>query len=215
MPPAMRASVAAFLKELQASDARLRHSGHTRWTCCAGSGSPGRRGAVGPGDPAGGSRLLSLARVEGEASSANRWCPITQQPPEPGDWQAWPGPEVRRGDACTLRDRAAVFYDFHRDAGTGPMVILPALARTPWWPTQRPSQPDGALSQRAGGPLPAKSRQRIPRCIPDEMFNRVFAELGCHRDRALVALWVSTGARASELLGARCATSTPVSSSSQ
>jgi hypothetical protein len=46
--------------------------------------------------------------------------------------------------------------------------------------------------------------QRIPRCIPDEMFNRVFAELGSHRDRALVALWVSTGARASELLGARC-----------
>jgi integrase len=35
------------------------------------------------------------------------------------------------------------------------------------------------------------------------MFNRVFAELGSHRDRALVALWVSTGARASELLGAR------------
>ncbi|HXY43496.1 MAG TPA: site-specific integrase, partial [Acidimicrobiales bacterium] len=46
---------------------------------------------------------------------------------------------------------------------------------------------------------------RVPRCIPDEMFNRVFAELGCHRDRALVAMWVSTGARASELLGARCA----------
>jgi site-specific recombinase XerC len=46
--------------------------------------------------------------------------------------------------------------------------------------------------------------QRIPRCIPDEMFNRVFAELGSHRDRALVALWVSTGARASELLGVCC-----------
>ena len=40
--------------------------------------------------------------------------------------------------------------------------------------------------------------------IPDELFNRVFAELGSHRDRALVALWVSTGARAAELLGVRC-----------
>ena len=46
--------------------------------------------------------------------------------------------------------------------------------------------------------------QRIPRAIPDELFNRVFAELGSHRDRALVALWVSTGARAAELLGVRC-----------
>ncbi|HTX97629.1 MAG TPA: tyrosine-type recombinase/integrase [Mycobacterium sp.] len=36
------------------------------------------------------------------------------------------------------------------------------------------------------------------------MFNQLFAELGSHRDRALVALWVSTGARASELLGVRC-----------
>jgi len=45
--------------------------------------------------------------------------------------------------------------------------------------------------------------RRIPRCIPDELFNRLFAELGSHRDRALVALWVSTGARAAELLGVR------------
>ena len=29
----------------------------------------------------------------------------------------------------------------------------------------------------------------------------MFARLGSHRDRALVAFWVSTGARASELLG--------------
>jgi integrase len=42
------------------------------------------------------------------------------------------------------------------------------------------------------------------RSVPDELFNRLFAELGSHRDRALVAFWVSTGARASELLGARC-----------
>jgi site-specific recombinase XerC len=45
---------------------------------------------------------------------------------------------------------------------------------------------------------------RIPRCIPDERFNQLFAGLGSHRDRALVSLWVSTGARAAELLGARC-----------
>jgi site-specific recombinase XerD len=44
--------------------------------------------------------------------------------------------------------------------------------------------------------------QRVPRCIPDGQFSELFARLGSHRDRALVAFWVSTGARASELLGA-------------
>jgi integrase len=43
---------------------------------------------------------------------------------------------------------------------------------------------------------------RAPRCIPDERFNELFAQLGSHRDRALVAFWASTGARAAELLGA-------------
>jgi integrase len=46
---------------------------------------------------------------------------------------------------------------------------------------------------------------RAPRCIPDERFDELFAQLGSRRDRALVAFWVSTGARASELLGATVA----------
>ncbi|MFG1685161.1 tyrosine-type recombinase/integrase [Nonomuraea sp. NPDC049269] len=42
--------------------------------------------------------------------------------------------------------------------------------------------------------------KRVPRSIPDEEFNEIFARLPSHRDRALVAFYVSTGARASELL---------------
>ena len=42
----------------------------------------------------------------------------------------------------------------------------------------------------------------MPRSVPDEEFNEIFARLGSHRDRALVAFYVSTGARASELLSA-------------
>jgi site-specific recombinase XerD len=42
--------------------------------------------------------------------------------------------------------------------------------------------------------------KRIPRNIPDAEFNEIFARLPSHRDRALVAFYVSTGARASELL---------------
>ena len=37
----------------------------------------------------------------------------------------------------------------------------------------------------------------------------MFAGLGSHRDRALVAFWVSTGARAAELLGARSCDADP------
>jgi site-specific recombinase XerC len=56
-------------------------------------------------------------------------------------------------------------------------------------------------NQRVGLYRP-KLASRQPRCIPDDIFNELFANLGSHRDRALVAFWVSTGARASELLGA-------------
>jgi site-specific recombinase XerD len=41
------------------------------------------------------------------------------------------------------------------------------------------------------------------------VFNDLFARLPSHRDRALVAFWVSTGARASELLGVLCSGADP------
>jgi site-specific recombinase XerD len=47
-----------------------------------------------------------------------------------------------------------------------------------------------------------KVPSRRPRSITDEEFNEIFARLPSHRDRALVAFYVSTGARASELLSA-------------
>ena len=50
---------------------------------------------------------------------------------------------------------------------------------------------------------------RRPRQIPEEKFSELFAALGSHRDRALVAFWVSAGVRASELLGATVADADP------
>ncbi len=98
-----------------------------------------------------------------------------------------------------------VFYDVHRDAGTGPMVNPFPLSRDRRGGRanahHNPMEP--FRNERVGLYRP-RLAQRVPRCIPDEMFNRVFAELGSHRDRALVALWVSTAARAAELLGACC-----------
>src|SRR5690242_11133951 len=53
----------------------------------------------------------------------------------------------------------------------------------------------------------ASYRQKTPRpswrAIPDDAAQRLFATLRCHRDRALVSFWLTSGARASELLGLR------------
>jgi site-specific recombinase XerD len=45
-----------------------------------------------------------------------------------------------------------------------------------------------------------KIAARVPRSVPDEEFNQIFARLPSNHDRALVAFYGSTGARASELL---------------
>jgi len=102
------------------------------------------------------------------------------------------------------------FYDFHLEAGTGPMVNPFPLSRHRSGGRahahHNPMEP--FAGQRSGRYRP-KVVTRAPRCIPDERFDQLFAQLGSHRDRALVALWVSTGARASELLGATVADADP------
>jgi integrase len=101
------------------------------------------------------------------------------------------------------------FYDFHLQAGSGPMVNPFPLARGRRTRADAHRNPmDPFPVQRAGRYRP-KARRRIPRQIPDEKFDELFAELGSNRDRALVAFWVSTGARASELLGATAGDADP------
>ena len=116
-----------------------------------------------------------------------------------------PGPKYAASTRAHSETVLRVFYDFHRDAGTGPMVNPFPLSRERRGGRahahHNPMEP--FRNERVGLYRP-RVAQRIPRAIPDELFNRVFAELGSHRDRALVALWVSTGARAAELLGVRC-----------
>ena len=58
------------------------------------------------------------------------------------------------------------------------------------------------IGRRRAGLYRPRVAKRIPRSIPDEEFNEIFARLPSNRDRALVAFYVSTGARASELLSA-------------
>ncbi|MDT3446275.1 MULTISPECIES: site-specific integrase [unclassified Pseudofrankia] len=108
--------------------------------------------------------------------------------------------------ARTRRHARAVirsFYEYHREMHGRPLVNpFPQAGgmedgrlgahRNPMEPFRRPSR--RAVYQ-------PKEPKPAPRSIPDQAFNDLFAALSCNRDRALVAFYVSTGARASELLG--------------
>jgi site-specific recombinase XerC len=96
------------------------------------------------------------------------------------------------------------FYDFHLEAGTGPMVNPFPLARgrVGGRSVSAHHNPMELHRNQRSGLFRPRLVQRLPRQIPDGKFDELFAALNSHRDRALVAFWVSTGARASELLGA-------------
>lgn len=131
-----------------------------------------------------------------EARDFCRWLAITNG--SKGSGRARPySVSVRVHSETVLR----CFYDFHRDVDTGPMVNPFPLDRSRRGGRahahHNPMEPYG--NQKAGLYRP-RVVKRIPRNIPDAEFNEIFARLPSHRDRALVALYVSTGARASELL---------------
>ena len=98
------------------------------------------------------------------------------------------------------------FYEFHREAGTGPILNPFPLDRSRSGGRahahHNPMEPH--RNERTGRYRPTVPT-RVPRNVPDVDFNEIFARLGSHRDRALVAFYVSTGARASELLSATLA----------
>ena len=107
--------------------------------------------------------------------------------------------------ARTRRHARAVirsFYEYHREMHGRPLVNPFPKARgvdehlnahhNPMRPFRRPSR--RAVYQ-------PKEPKPAPRSIPDQAFSELFAALDCNRDRALVAFYMSTGARASELLG--------------
>jgi integrase len=129
--------------------------------------------------------------------------------PNPVTGKPSPGRGYATATAVHCESVLRGFYDFHLQAGSGPMVNPFPLARGRRARAGAHRNPmDPFPGQRAGRYRP-KARRRIPRQIPDEKFDELFAELGSNRDRALVAFWVSTGARASELLGATAGDADP------
>lgn len=143
-------------------------------------------------------RFLWAAGVEwnratrDEARDFSRWLIITGQ--GPGKPYA---ASVRAHSETVLR----TFYGFHLEAGTGPVMNPFPLSRA-----RRSGRanahhnPMELYRDEKSGLYRPKVPRRVPRSVPDDEFNEIFARLGSHRDRALVAFYVSTGARASELL---------------
>jgi site-specific recombinase XerC len=96
------------------------------------------------------------------------------------------------------------FYAFHLEAGSGPIINpFPLVRERAGSRAHAHHNPMEPFANERSGRYRPRVAARIPRRIPDERFNQVFAQLRSDRDRALVAFWVSTGARATELLGAR------------
>jgi integrase len=104
----------------------------------------------------------------------------------------------------TIRHSNAVirsFYTFWIEAGEGPLINPVPLARSE---RRRPYAHHNPLDPYRGeGRLRynPKVPRRRPRQMSDERWNELFAALRSNRDRAIVALAISNGARASELLG--------------
>jgi site-specific recombinase XerD len=143
-----------------------------------------------------------------EARDFSRWLQVAGKPSRP-HWRhpeepvpsvptnKMYAPSVRAHSETVLRG----FYDFHRDEGSGPVLNPFPLDRTRRGNRahahHNPMEPH--RNERSGLYRPTVPT-RIPRSVPDDQFNEIFARLPSHRDRALVAFYVSTGARASELL---------------
>lgn len=93
----------------------------------------------------------------------------------------------------------SAFYDFHARRGRGPVInpVPVAPARRSMLAHHNPMH---AVPRSPRAPLRQKVSAQPPRAIPDPLWDELFAAMTCHRDRALLALYVSSGARASELL---------------
>ena len=96
------------------------------------------------------------------------------------------------------------FYEYYREMYGRPLVNPFPRAKgggadEPRNAHHNPMRPFLRPSRRA--PYQPKEPRRVARGIPDTAFNELFAALPSHRDRALIAFYISAGARASELLG--------------
>ena len=193
------AAVAEFFRDLQAagrSEATLRSYGHDllRWfRFIWAAGVPWDRA------------------TRTEARDFCRWMLVAGKPSRP-HWRspdtasAASGKRTRRRCGRTARRCCAASTSFTWRSGSGPVINPFPLDRTRrGGRAHAHHNPMEPFRHERSGLYRPRVPSRIPRSVPDEEFNEIFARLPSHRDRALVAFYVSTGARASELLSATLA----------
>src|SRR5664280_2008916 len=177
-------------------DAARRRFARMGWICCGGCGSCGL------------SRCRGIRATRVEARDFCRWLSVvgrSGRPRRDGQPTAGRPASMGRPYAASVQVHSETvlrsFYDFHRDTGRGPILNPFPLdrSRRAGRANAHHSPMERYRNERAGLYRP-RVPARIPRSITDEEFNEIFARLPSHRDRALVAFYVSTGARASELL---------------
>jgi len=149
-------------------------------------------------------QLTVKQRLQTSRPKAARWSSRTAGAPNPVTGKPAAGDGYAPATVAHSETVLRRFYDFHRDAGTGPILNpFPLdMSRRSRRAHAHHNPMDEWTHERAGRYRPVVPL-RVPRAIPDDWFNKLFAALSSNRDRAMVAFWISTGARASELLGMR------------
>lgn len=122
-------------------------------------------------------------------------------------WMRLVGPGDRAAGyaPATINHGLAVVKTFYAEraaAGQGPLVNpVPDAGHREGRRVQAHHNPMLPFAPGSRAPFRQKLPERVPRSLPDHVFDALFAAVGSDRDRALLAFYVSTGARASELLG--------------
>ena len=205
---------AEFLAELQAQDnsvSTLRSYGNDLllwWRWLAAVGVPWDKATMAEGRDF--ARWMQIAdkparrhwrNQDGSQPGASRRPATAAEAVNPVTGKAAPGRKFAASTRAHAETVLRHFYDFHLESGRGPIMNPFPLDRSRR--SGRAHAHHNSLEpfghERTGRYRPRQPK-RIPRRIPDKQFDQIFAGLKSHRDRALLAFWVSTGARAEELL---------------
>lgn len=119
-----------------------------------------------------------------EARDFTRWVQITDKPrgsgvgagaPNPVTGKAKPGNKYAASTRGHSESVLRGFYEFHRDAGSGPMVNPFPVARRKGRAHAHHNPMEPYRNERSGLYRP-RHVQRVPHSIPDEKCNELFAQ---------------------------------------
>jgi integrase len=134
--------------------------------------------------------------------------------PAPGTVNARTGKAyLRAGYAPATINHAlsvlAAFYEHYAETGRGPVISpVPSRSRSRPRPNAHHNPLEPFRPHRRGA-LRQKQPERQPRAVPDDVLEDLFGQLDCNRDRALFHLFLTSGARANEMLAMQVSDARP------